>query len=228
MQSELKEAVRRVFLELLEDREFRYAIAGATGLLEILGRLDRHEETMVKLLGEIAKLREDMNLGFKRHDEELARLREDTNATFRKFSEELVKLRRDMDSGFATLNRKIDALGARWGIMSEEAFRAGMRGIIERELGLKVERWAARDDEGMVYGYPSDVEIDIVVSDDKVIIVEVKSSVSRGDVAAFKRKAEFYERKTGVKPSRLMIITPYADEKAKEAATSHGIEIYSI
>ncbi|MDM7274506.1 MAG: DUF3782 domain-containing protein [Thermoprotei archaeon] len=278
MQSNLKEAVRKVFLELLEDREFRYAVAGATGLLEILGRLDKHEEMMVKLIGEIAKLREDMNklredttmwlkrhdeeiarlredmnklredmnLGFKRHDEELVKLREDmmrgfarhdeefiklredTNSMFRKFSEELINLRRDMNRGFAALERKINALGVRWGVMSEEAFRAGMRGIVEEELGLKVERWIARDDEGVVYGYPSIVEIDIIVRDGKVILVEIKSSVDREDVAAFKRKAEFYERKTGVKPAKLMIITPYVHEEAKEAAAHHDIEIYSV
>ena len=75
------------FLALLErDKEFRYAVAGFLGLEEILKRLDRHEEQLVKLRedfnrkceedskrflsieSEIAKLREDMVAGFKRHD----------------------------------------------------------------------------------------------------------------------------------------------------------------
>ena len=38
------------FLTLLErDKEFRYAVAGFLGLEEILKRLDRHEEQLVKL-----------------------------------------------------------------------------------------------------------------------------------------------------------------------------------
>ncbi|MGY0288408.1 MAG: hypothetical protein ACUX7D_06600 [Candidatus Methanodesulfokora washburnensis] len=54
MSSQLK----RRFLKLLkEDEEFRYAVAGLLGLEEILKRLDRHEEQLVKL-------REDMNRGF--------------------------------------------------------------------------------------------------------------------------------------------------------------------
>jgi hypothetical protein len=64
------------FLSLLEkDKEFRYAVAGYLGLEEILRRLDRHEE-------ELVKLREDMNKGFKRHDDEIAKLREDMNKGF--------------------------------------------------------------------------------------------------------------------------------------------------
>jgi len=54
MSSQLKQR----FLKLLkEDEEFRYAVAGLLGLEEILKRLDRHEEQLVKL-------REDMNRGF--------------------------------------------------------------------------------------------------------------------------------------------------------------------
>ena len=54
MNSRLKQR----FLKLLkEDEEFRYAVAGLLGLEEILKRLDRHEEQLIKL-------REDMNMGF--------------------------------------------------------------------------------------------------------------------------------------------------------------------
>jgi hypothetical protein len=58
MSSQLKQR----FLKLLkEDEEFRYAVAGLLGLEEILKRLDRHEEQLVKLREDMVKLREDMN-----------------------------------------------------------------------------------------------------------------------------------------------------------------------
>jgi hypothetical protein len=61
MSSQLKQR----FLNLLkEDEEFRYAVAGLLGLEEILKRLDRHEEQLVKLREDMNKLREDMNRGF--------------------------------------------------------------------------------------------------------------------------------------------------------------------
>jgi hypothetical protein len=54
MSSQLKQRLLKL---LREDEEFRYAVAGLLGLEEILKRLDKHEEQLVKL-------REDMNRGF--------------------------------------------------------------------------------------------------------------------------------------------------------------------
>ena len=225
---------KTVFRLLKEDEEFRYAVAGLLGLEEILKRLDRHE-------AELVKLREDMIAGFRRHDEELAslreetsRLREETNRLredmmlgFRRHDEEFVRLREDMARGFELMNRHLNALGARWGIMAESAFREGLRGVLERELGLVVERWTAYDEDGYVYGYPSAVDIDVAVRDGKTILVEVKSHVRRSDVNEFRRKAEFYGLKTGKTAERKVIVTPYVEEEALEAAKQLEIEVYT-
>lgn len=56
--------------------------------------------------------------------------------------------------GFDLVNRPLDALGARWGLMAESAFREGLKGVLEKEYGLAVEKWTAFDDEGVVYGLP--------------------------------------------------------------------------
>jgi hypothetical protein len=216
--------LKEEFISLLEkDREFRYAVAGLLGLEEILKRLDRHEEELVKLREEQIKLREeqmrlreDMIAGFKRHDEELAKLREDIN-----------QLREDMNEGFALVERHILALGARWGLISEEAFREGIKQLIQKEFGYDVEKWIKFDEEGVVFGYPSQIEIDVAVHDEKIILIEIKSHVDPSDVAAFKRKAELYSEVEGKKPSRLLIITPYAEEKAVEIAKNLRIEIYT-
>jgi len=39
--------------------------------------------------------------------------------------------------------------------------------------------------------------------------------------------AELYEKMTGRKPDRLIIVTPYIDEKALEAARQLGVEAYT-
>ena len=149
-------------------------------------------------------------------EEELRRLREDHN-----------KLREDFNRAYADLSRRLDALGARWGIISEEAFREGMRGVVENILGVaKVGRWVYHDTVGEVYGRPSVVEVDVVVKDGEHVLVEVKSSISRGDVYEFWRVAELYRRVTGAIP-RLVIISPYVDSKARELAESLGIEVYT-
>ena len=232
-------SLKEEFLKLLEsDKEFRYAVAGLLGLEEILKRLDRHEEELIKLrkdmnMGfrrhdeELAKLREDMIAGFKRHDEEIAKLREDMNAGFRRYDEEITKLRKDMNKGFMLVERYISALGARWGIMSEEAFREGLRGMLEDELGLRMERWSCFDEDGRVFGYPSLIEVDVAVHDGKVVLVEIKSHVRASDVAVFKKKCDLYREKTGETPARRLIITPYAEKEAFEAAKALNVEIYT-
>jgi hypothetical protein len=237
---------------LKEDEEFRYAVAGLLGLEEILKRLDRNEQELVRLREdmakmfekheerfarieeeirriwqEIAKLREDMVKGFERHDRELERLREDMIKGFERHDRELAKLREDMMKGFDAMNRRISALGARWGLESEEAFREGLRGILEKELGLKVERWTAFDETGSVFGHPSQVEVDVAVSNGKVMLIEVSSHVKQADVAALVKEAELYERTTGRRPDRLIVVTPFAEERAMEAALKLGVEIYT-
>ena len=200
--SELKSEILRL---LKEDEEFRYAVAGLIGLEEILKRLDRHEKELIKLREDMNKLREDMNM-----------LREDMN-----------RLREDMIRDFDLVNRHISALGARLGIMTEEAFREGLRDILEKELGLKVERWTHFDNYGLVYGYPSRVEVDVAIKDEKLILIEVSSHIKTSDIYEFRRKAELYEKVTGKRPDRLLIVTPYAEPKALEAAKKHKIEIYT-
>lgn len=195
--NDVEELIRRTVIEILEkDKEFRCAIAGAIGLQEILKRLDRHEEELKIFREDINKLREDMMVSFKRHDEILM---------------EHAKRTKEFEV-------TISALGARWGVRSGRASRTGLKELIEKETNMKVERWVEEDTDGFVYGRPSSIEIDIVVKDGRVILVEIKSSVDLGDIFAFKRKAEFYEKKTNIKPSRLLMITPYVRRRAIKLA----------
>jgi hypothetical protein len=205
-----RQELKKNILKLLkEDEEFRYAVAGFIGMDEILKRLDRHEAELVKLRGDMNTLREDMVRGFERHDSEIAKLRE------------------DMVKGFELVERHISALGARWGLMSEEAFREGIKGLLEKEMNLIVERWSCYDEDGIVYGYPSEVEVDVALHDEKVVLVEVTSHARASDVYAMKRKSELYEKRTGRKASRLVIVTPYAEGEAIKASNELRIEMYT-
>ena len=213
---ELEELKSRMLKLLKEDEEFRYAVAGLIGLDEILKRLDRHEAELVKLRQDVVELRREM-----------VELREDMIRGFDRHDKELTKLREDMNRGFELVNRHISALGARWGLMAEEAFREGLRGVLEKEMGFKVERWRTYDEAGKVFGYPSEVDVDVTMKDEKLILIEVSSHMKASDIYQFKRKADLYEEKTGRKPDRLIAVTPYMDEKAIEASKRLGIEVYT-
>ena len=124
------------------------------------------------------------------------------------------------------LGATIGAIGARWGLHSEAAFRDGMAALLQ-EAGWQVDRFLAMDPEGYVFGRPDQVEIDAVIRNGKAILIEIRSSVSRGDVAAFQRKAEFYTRRTGLPVARRILISPMVDPRARDLARQMGMEIYT-
>jgi hypothetical protein len=223
----VKELKSRMLRLLREDEEFRYAVAGLLGLEEILKRLDRHEAELVRLREDMNKLREDMVEGFRRYDGELIRLREDMVEGFRRHDIELAKLREDMIRGFELVESHISTLGARWGIMAESAFRESLKGLLEKVLGYRVEKWTVFDEAGRVYGYPSVVDVDVTVSDGKLILIEVSSHIKASDITTFRRKAELYMEKTGKRPDKLVVVTPYIDDTAQKAAKELGIEVYT-
>jgi hypothetical protein len=236
----IEEEIRRIWQEIAKlredmvkgferhDREIERLTEELTKLREDMVRgFERHDREIQRLTEEMNRLREDMMKGFERHDRELERLREDMIKGFERHDMEIARLREDMMKGFDAMNRRISALGARWGLESEEAFREGLRGILEKELGLKVERWTAFDETGSVFGHPSQVEVDVAVSNGKVMLIEVSSHVKQADVAALVKKAELYERITGRRPDRLIVVTPFVEERAMEAALKLGVEIYT-
>jgi hypothetical protein len=84
-----------------------------------------------------------------------------------------------------------------------------------------------RDERGFVYGHPSTVDVDVLVRDGEHVIVEVKSRVSKGDVAEISRIGSLYEEKEGVKP-RLLIVGGFVDKGAAELAKELGVEIRGV
>ncbi len=124
--------------------------------------------------------------------------------------------------------RLLMVIAHRFGVLSESSFREGMEYVVEEILGVaEVSRFIMRDDEGLVYGHPSDVEVDVLVKDDQHILIEVKSRVSKGDVAELYRIGLLYEKKRGVKP-KLLIIGGFIDEGAKALAKELNVEIRPI
>ncbi|MEO0254117.1 MAG: DUF3782 domain-containing protein [candidate division WOR-3 bacterium] len=198
---------------------------------EILNELKAQRGELIVQREELKSLKEELIVQreeLKALKEELIVQREELKSLKEELivqREELKSLRKEMVDGFKILRDAITALGARWGIFAEEAFRESMEDIL-KELGFyDVKKWEDYDKEGMVFGYPSTIEVDLVIKDDKHYLIEIKSSVSDGDVLKFKRIGEFYEKKTGVKPE-LFIVSPYIREEAKEKCKVFGIKFY--
>jgi len=201
-------------------------------------RFERQEKENERIWQNIERIWQTMKEGFERQEKEnekiwqniekiwqaIEELRKDMKEGFEKQAQENEKIWQAIKEGFERMNRKIEGLGARWGLMAEETFRAGLKTIIE-DLGYVVENVVFFDDEGYVFLEPSQIEIDIIIKDGRKIAVEIKSSVSEGDVSTFERKVKLYEKKFNIKIDKKIILTPFANSKAIEIAKSLDIEI---
>jgi hypothetical protein len=113
-------------------------------------------------------------------------------------------------------------------VFSEDAFRSGVRELL-RDAGYAVERWVYYDDRGYVYGYPSEVELDVVVRDGGTFAVEITSSLRRGDLQQIKRKVELFSAVTGRRVDAVYVITPFIHDRNPDAviavANAMGITV---
>ena len=123
-------------------------------------------------------------------------------------------------------DRSIGALGARWGLQSETAFRKALAGILEESFGVEVLNINEYDEQGEVFGRPEQVELDIIVKNGLLLICELKSSMGKADMYIFERKTRFYEKRHGRKADRLIAVSPMIDAKAARVAEKLGIETY--
>src|SRR5918999_3998991 len=157
-----------------------------------------------------------LNKEFDRVHEELGRVHEE----FGRVHEEIMALAKKYDRG-------IGALGARWGLQSEAAFRNALAGILEESFKVQVLHINEYDDQGVVFGQPDQVELDIIIQNDVLILCEIKSSIDKAGVYTFERKVRFYEQKHGRKATRRLVISPMIDAKAQKVAEKLGIETFS-
>ena len=213
---ELKQVLDAIRL-LREDFNKRFE-EHSKRLEEISLRLEEHS----KRLEEISLRLEEHSKRLEEHSSYIAQLikRQEEH------SECINELMKRQDQGTKRLESAIGGLGARWGIMSEDSFREGLKGIL-KELGLKVERYIDYDTEGTVFGRPEQIELDIVIKDSITLLAEIKSSISREEIYAFQRKVEFYERKKGIKVTRKAVISPFVDPRARPIAERLNIEVYT-
>lgn len=157
---------------------------------------------------------------WQQQQEEWNRRWEENQKEHQEFRESFRHLLQRIDTG-------ISAIGARWGIFAESAFREGIRAILEESFGVQVLRYQGYDETGDVFGHPDQVELDLIIRDSTLIVCEIKSSMSRSDMYTFDRKVRFYERQEGRRADRKMVISPMVEEKAVQIAQRLGIEVYT-
>ena len=165
-------------------------------------------------------MREEQDRRWEENQQELRAMREETTARFDRMLSLLEAQARKHDSA-------IGALGARWGVRTEQSFRNALKGILEDSFNVEVINVTEFDDEGEVFGQPDQVELDVIIQDGTLILCEIKSSMSKSDMYTFKRKVRFYEKRHNRKANRALVISPMVNQQAQEVARKLGIEVYS-
>jgi len=135
-------------------------------------------------------------------------------------------IERRMEAALDKFDRRICAMGARWGTESEKAFRDALAAILEQSFGVQVINVNDFDDSGEVFGRPDQVELDIIIQNGLLLILELKSSVTKADMYIFERKARFYEKRHQRTANRLIVVSPMIDRRAHRVGERLGIEMY--
>ena len=147
----------------------------------------------------------------------------------RKWDENQAELRQMNDALIAMTkkqDRSIGALGARWGLKSEQSFRDALASILEENFAVEVINYNGYDDSGEVFGHPDQIELDVIIKNGLLILCELKSSIDKGGMYLFERKARFYEREHNRQASRLIVISPMIEPKARKIAERLGIDCF--
>ena len=173
-----------------------------------------------QLMTELRKDREEQTRKWEENKLDVQTDREENKREFDRVHEEIMALAKKQE-------RDVGALGARWGLQSEATFRNALAGILEKSFAVEVINVTEYDDEGVVFGQPDQVELDVIIKNGVLILCELKSSMSKSDMYTFGRKVSFYEKKHHREANRKLVISPMIDRRAVPVAKKLNIECYS-
>ncbi|HIE23674.1 MAG TPA: DUF3782 domain-containing protein, partial [Candidatus Korarchaeota archaeon] len=120
----------------------------------------------------------------------------------------------------ARLEVTIGSMGRRWGIDLERTVLSIFREILEQrgiEPG-KVEKFRFKDVEGKYLRKGTIVDVDVLVRDEKLYVIEVKSRAERDHVEMLPEKASVVEKVLGRAVDEILLVAVNIDDDALERA----------
>ena len=175
---------------------------------------------------ELKEMREASERKWKANQAELKEMREASERRWEANQAELKRLHEETMAIAQKHDRSVGALGSRWGLQSEKAFRDALAAILEKSFDVQVANITEFDESGEVFGRPDQVELDVIIKNGLLLICELKSSIDKAGMYIFERKARFYERRHARQANRLIVISPMIDARARQVAEKLGIETY--
>jgi hypothetical protein len=121
----------------------------------------------------------------------------------------------------------LGSIGRRWGRDLEKTVLELYRRVLE-ERGIipeKIEKFTYVDVDGRYYVKGSKIEFDIYMHNERIYLVEIKSHADAEDVEWLYKRAEIYEKLTGRKPDKLILVAVHIDDDAYKRAGELGIDV---
>ncbi len=184
------------------------------------------ESRFDQLLGELRRDREEQSRKWAEQNRKWEESKAESDRKWAEQTEQNKRLWLEVGEQKSRLDCKIGALGARWGIGSERAFRHALAAVLTESFGVEVLNINEYDDVGEVFGRPDQIELDIIVRNGTLIIFELKSSTDRSQLYIFSRKIAFYEKRHQRTADRKILVSPFIHPRAQELAQELGIETY--
>jgi len=192
------------------------------------------EDRFDRILDEIRRDREEQSRKWEANQQamehelqERSRKWEEQNRKWEANQQVINEILKDIHALVRKHDTTIGALGARWGLHTEQAFREALKGILEEFANVEVINVLEFDDDGMVFGRPDQIELDLIVKNGTLIIVEIKSSMSKSEMYTFERKVRFYEKRHQRQVDKMIVISPMVAPKAIPVAEKLGVHIYT-
>jgi len=235
-----EDRIEQILVEMRKDRERNQA--------EMLAMREESNAKWNKQQAEIKAMREESerkwneqrieferkwaesNAKWDKQQAEIQNLREETKQIreeTKQIREESQQILKEVQYFIRKYESNIGALGSRWGLHSESAFRNALKSILEESFGVKVLNINEFDNNGEVFGQPDQVELDIIIKNGLLIVCEIKSSISKNDMYIFERKVRYYEKHHQQTANRMIVISPMVDKYAYPVAKKLGIEVHS-
>lgn len=183
-------------------------------------------EELIRLLKEDEEFRYAV-AGLLGYTEVLKRL-EEHDRKFNEILAEMQRLREDFNRLSTGVEVAIGSMGRRWGEDLERMVLELFREVLEKrgvEPG-RVRKLRLRDEDGSLTGAKGRViDVGVLVEDEKVYVIEVKSRAELEHVEALPVKASAVGRALGKRVAGTLLVAVNVDKEAYERARELGVEV---
>lgn len=175
--------------------------------LKLLPKLIREDDevkgAIITALSGVVSTKEDITRSMERSDRRFEELINQMNEGFKEAREERLEIIKQMNNRFThvdkqlnTLNVTIGSLGGRSGIALENTILEIMNEELIKENihSNKINKELLVDKDGIVFTKDYSTDIDILIEDDKTILIDVKYIPDNRDVFHFLRIAELFTK----------------------------------